>query len=56
MVPGGELKDVAAGHVICPKNKDVMHTQKMDKGIMRVKLSYIVPEFRDIAPLSTSGI
>ena len=50
MVPGGELKEVATGMVIQPKSKDVMHTIKMDKGMVTVRLAKVVPEFRDIAP------
>ena len=50
MVPGGELKEVATGMVIQPKSKDVMHTTKMDKGVVRFRLAKVVPEFHDIAP------
>lgn len=50
VVPGGELKEVAAGQVIRPKSTEVMHNVKMGKDIMRVSLTYIVPEYRDILP------
>ena len=50
MVPGEGLKEVATGSVICPKNKDVMHTVSMGTDIMRVKITTVVPEYRDIRP------
>ena len=46
--PGGELMEVATGQVVQPKSKD-MHNIKMDKNVMRVNVSLVVPEFRDIA-------
>ena len=44
------MKDVAMGSVICPKSKDVMHTVSMGTDIMRVKITTVVPEYRDIRP------
>ena len=55
VVPGGELKEVATGMVIQPISRDVMHTTKMDEGMVRVKLAKVVPEFCDIVPFSTFG-
>jgi hypothetical protein len=50
VVPGEGLKEVASGEVICPKSKDVMHNVEMGTEIMRVKISYVLPEYRDILP------
>ena len=45
----GELKEVAQGTVVQPLSRDMHHT-KMSEAVMKVRLTTVVPEFRDIDP------
>ena len=41
--------EVATGTVVQPKSRE-LHNVQMDKNVMRVKLSNVVPKFRDVLP------
>ena len=45
----GDLKEVAQGTVVQPLSHDMHHT-KMSEVVMKVRLTTVVPEFRDIDP------
>ena len=46
---GGELKEVAMAKIIQPLTRD-MHNTRMSEVVMKVNVSEVLPEFRDIDP------
>ena len=46
---GGELKEVATAKIIQPLTRD-MHNTRMSELVMKVNVSEVLPEFRDIDP------
>ena len=52
---GGELKEVALAKIIQPSTRDMHHT-RMSEAVMKVNVTEVLPEFRDIdPPHATSG-
>ena len=46
---GGELKEVALAKIIQPSTRDMHHT-RMSEAVMKVNVTEVLPEFRDIDP------
>ena len=46
---GGELKEVATAIIVQPLTRD-MHNTRMSEVVMKVTVTKVVPEFRDIDP------
>ena len=46
---GGELKQVALAKIIQPSTRD-MHHKRMSEAVMKVTVTEVLPEFRDIDP------
>ena len=46
---GGELKEVALAKIIQPSTR-IMHNTRMSEAVMKVNVTEVLPEFRDIDP------